>query len=85
MDLPSYLEASYVCTTLTKTLWVFVYIAVYGVRPLIVRPKPQGALWSLGARVLAILTMCCHVLSSHSRSFQGSCQASAPDSAVPCG
>ena len=43
VDLPSYLEASYVCTTLTKALWVFVYIAVYGVRPLIVRPKPQGA------------------------------------------
>ena len=42
VDLPTYLEANYVCTTLTKTLWVLVYIAVYGLRPIIIRPKKAG-------------------------------------------
>lgn len=42
VDLPTYLEANYVCTTVTKTLWVLVYIAVYGLRPIIIRPKKAG-------------------------------------------
>ena len=43
VDLPTYLEANIITTTLAKVLWVFVYIAVYGLRPIIIKPKPIGA------------------------------------------
>ena len=43
VDLPTFLEANIITTTLAKLLWVFVYIAVYGLRPIIIRPKPIGA------------------------------------------
>ena len=42
VDLPTTLEANYITHFFAKTLWVFSYIAVYGVRPLLVRPKPVG-------------------------------------------
>jgi sphingolipid delta-4 desaturase len=40
VDLPTYLEKNYIASTLAKTLWVSVYIIVYGLRPVIIRPKP---------------------------------------------
>ena len=43
MDLPTYLEANVITTTAIKVAWVFCYILVYGLRPVIVRPKKIGA------------------------------------------
>ena len=42
MDLPTYLEANVITTTAIKVAWVFCYILVYGLRPVIVRPKKVG-------------------------------------------
>ena len=42
MDLPSYLEANWIASTIVKLLWVTSYMAVYGLRPVIMRPKPIG-------------------------------------------
>ncbi|KAK9818336.1 hypothetical protein WJX72_010818 [[Myrmecia] bisecta] len=42
VDLPSYLEANHITNFAAKLAWVIVYIAVYGLRPVIVRPKPAG-------------------------------------------
>lgn len=43
MDLPTYLEANYIATFLIKLVWVCCYIIVYGVRPVVIRPKKVGA------------------------------------------
>lgn len=43
VDLPTYLEASYIGTTAVKVMWLFCYILVYGIRPVLVRPKKVGA------------------------------------------
>ena len=43
MDLPTRLEANYVCNLAAKVAWTAVYIAVYGLRPIIIKPKPVGA------------------------------------------
>ncbi|KAK9914834.1 hypothetical protein WJX75_001152 [Coccomyxa subellipsoidea] len=42
VDLPTALEANIITSTIAKVLWVFVYIGVYGLRPVIIRPKPIG-------------------------------------------
>ena len=42
VDLPTFFEAHWITNTLAKTLWVFVYILVYGVRPVLVKPKKMG-------------------------------------------
>lgn len=42
MDLPTFLEANWVTGTAAKAAWVLVYILVYGLRPVIIRPKPVG-------------------------------------------
>jgi sphingolipid delta-4 desaturase len=41
VDLPTEIEANVVTNFFAKVAWVFSYIAVYGIRPLIVRPKPM--------------------------------------------
>lgn len=43
MDLPTYLEANYIATFLIKLVWVCCYIIVYGIRPVVIRPKKVGA------------------------------------------
>lgn len=43
LDLPTYLEANWITSTVAKTIWVAFYILVYGVRPVVIRPKPMGA------------------------------------------
>jgi sphingolipid delta-4 desaturase len=40
VDLPTVLEAKWISSTLAKAIYGFFYLVVYGVRPLIVRPKP---------------------------------------------
>lgn len=42
VDLPTGIEANIIAHTLAKICWMFVYILVYGIRPLIIRPKPVG-------------------------------------------
>ena len=42
VDLPTYMEANVITTTAVKVAWVFCYILVYGLRPVIVRPKKVG-------------------------------------------
>ena len=44
MDLPTVLEANWITNAISKTLWVSAYILVYGVRPVLVRPKSMGVL-----------------------------------------
>lgn len=50
MDLPTYIEANVICSFLLKLSWVCCYIIVYGLRPVLIRPKkvggspPQGCL-----------------------------------------
>jgi len=44
VDLPTYMEANVITTTAIKVAWVFCYILVYGLRPVIVRPKTVGEL-----------------------------------------
>ena len=44
VDLPTYLEANYITGTAAKVAWVLVYIVVYGLRPVLIRPKPIGKL-----------------------------------------
>lgn len=39
VDLPTVLEANYISNTLMKTIYGFFYLVVYGVRPVLVRPK----------------------------------------------
>eukprot|EP00208_Stichococcus_sp_RCC1054_P001406 CAMPEP_0206139322 /NCGR_PEP_ID=MMETSP1473-20131121/5530_1 /ASSEMBLY_ACC=CAM_ASM_001109 /TAXON_ID=1461547 /ORGANISM="Stichococcus sp, Strain RCC1054" /LENGTH=361 /DNA_ID=CAMNT_0053533063 /DNA_START=107 /DNA_END=1192 /DNA_ORIENTATION=+ len=43
VDLPTFFEASWINTAVQKFLWVFCYIIVYGLRPMLVRPKSVGA------------------------------------------
>lgn len=43
VDLPTFLEANWITNTVAKTLWVAVYIIVYGIRPVLVKPKTMGA------------------------------------------
>ena len=43
VDLPTFLEVGYIGTTAIKVMWIFCYILVYGVRPVLVRPKKMGA------------------------------------------
>lgn len=43
VDLPTFLEATWIGSAVQKFLWVFCYILVYGVRPMVVRPKSVGA------------------------------------------
>ncbi len=47
MDLPTDLEARWVNNIFAKLLWVSTYIIVYGVRPLLIRPKVPGESFSL--------------------------------------
>jgi sphingolipid delta-4 desaturase len=42
VDLPTCLEANWITTFGAKVCWVFVYILVYGLRPVIIRPKAVG-------------------------------------------
>ena len=42
MDLPTFLEANYITSFAAKAAWVLVYIVVYGLRPVLIRPKPIG-------------------------------------------
>lgn len=42
MDLPTYLEANYIATFVIKLVWVCCYILVYGIRPVVIRPKKVG-------------------------------------------
>ena len=56
VDLPTILEANIITTTLAKVLWVFVYIAVYGLRPIIIKPKPIGG-WRACASLHASTTL----------------------------
>ncbi len=42
VDLPTSIEASVIVHTLAKIGWMIVYILVYAIRPLIIRPKPVG-------------------------------------------
>ena len=42
VDLPTGIEANAVVHTVAKIGWMIVYILVYGIRPLIIRPKPVG-------------------------------------------
>lgn len=42
VDLPTYLEANYITGVGAKVAWVLVYIVVYGLRPVLIRPKPIG-------------------------------------------
>jgi len=42
VDLPTYLEANYITGFAAKAAWVLVYILVYGIRPVLLRPKPIG-------------------------------------------
>ena len=39
VDLPTVLESTYVTNLLSKVVFTFVYLVIYGVRPLVVRPK----------------------------------------------
>ena len=43
VDLPTRLEASCICNLAAKLVWATGYIAVYGLRPIIIKPKPVGA------------------------------------------
>ena len=42
VDLPTGIEANAIVHTAAKIGWMIVYILVYGIRPLIIRPKPVG-------------------------------------------
>lgn len=42
VDLPTCLEANAIVHTAAKICWMVVYILVYGIRPLLIRPKPVG-------------------------------------------
>lgn len=42
VDLPTSIEANAIVHTVAKVCWMVVYILVYGIRPLIIRPKPVG-------------------------------------------
>lgn len=42
VDLPTYLEANWITSFVAKAAWVLVYIVVYGLRPVLIRPKPIG-------------------------------------------
>ena len=42
VDLPTYLEANWITSFVAKAAWVLVYIIVYGLRPVLIRPKPIG-------------------------------------------
>ena len=42
VDLPTLLEASYVAGFAAKMVWGLLYLIIYGVRPLLVRPKPAN-------------------------------------------
>ena len=42
VDLPTYLEANYIATFVIKVVWVCCYILVYGIRPVVIRPKKVG-------------------------------------------
>ena len=53
VDLPTRLEASYICNLAAKLVWATWYIAVYGLRPIIIKPKPIGAHPAQEALVLA--------------------------------
>jgi len=56
VDLPTPLEASWVTTVAAKAVYGFVYLAIYGVRPLMVRPKPAN----LGDLVNWVVVMACN-------------------------
>lgn len=45
VDLPTMLEANLVTNAFMKVAWVFVYLGVYGLRPVIIRPKPNSEPW----------------------------------------
>jgi hypothetical protein len=79
VDLPTFLEANYITSTLAKVLWVFVYIAVYGLRPIIIRPKPIGA--PAGAH-LAFLPSCSPQCASAVE--EGSWSTSGPHAGSSC-
>lgn len=42
VDLPTPMEANLVNNFVSKAVWVFWYIVIYGVRPLLIRPKSVG-------------------------------------------
>ncbi len=42
VDLPTYIEANVICSFLLKLSWVCCYIIVYGLRPVLIRPKRVG-------------------------------------------
>lgn len=42
VDIPSFAEASLIHNFVAKIVWVFWYIIIYGLRPVIMRPKPIG-------------------------------------------
>jgi sphingolipid 4-desaturase/C4-monooxygenase len=42
VDLPTFFEADLICNSLLKTCFCAVYLLIYGVRPLLVRPKQAG-------------------------------------------
>lgn len=42
VDLPTMIEANVVSNTVMKVIWVFFYLGVYGLRPVIIRPKANS-------------------------------------------
>lgn len=57
------LEANFITSFVAKVCWVFVYIAVYGLRPVIIKPKPVGELPLLNAGLQFLMNLClsvCH-------------------------
>ena len=63
MDLPTYMEANVITTTAIKVAWVFCYILVYGLRPVIVRPKKVGEPTSSPEQVSVRRGYPCHAVS----------------------
>lgn len=42
VDLPTMFEANLITNAFMKVAWVFVYLGVYGLRPVIIRPKANS-------------------------------------------
>lgn len=45
VDLPTFFEAGLVVGFIPKVMFCAVYLLIYGVRPLVIRPKKAGMFW----------------------------------------
>jgi hypothetical protein len=65
VDLPTVFESSWIVGFFSKVFFTFIYLAIYAVRPLLVRPKAPSE-WAHACRSVLAASSACLAANWHS-------------------